>query len=200
MSRIRLGAPATLLVAAACVLGTYFPGAGILGVSGGLGSLLHPWTWLTLLTWPFVHADTEHLWSNLMFFLLLSPSLENKQSWPEYLFCLFLTSVVIGLGHLVFGGNQTNLIGASGWVFMMIILSTFTSDEPGTISVLTIIVALMYGWREIREAFSPNQISQLAHALGGVCGLLFGLMGSGQRSVARATPTPLNTIPSPPRL
>lgn len=198
MKRIRLGPPFTLILAVACVAGTYVPGAGLLGVSGGLRSLLHPLTWLTLFTWPFVHADTAHLTGNLMFFLLLSPGLEKKQGSAEFLFCLGLTAVVAGLGHLAFGGNQTSLIGASGWVFMMIILSTFTTDEPGTVSIPTIVVAVLYGWREIKEAFSPNQVSQLAHALGGLCGLAFGLLGSGQRIRERATSLPVNTIHSPP--
>lgn len=116
-----------------------------------------------------------------MLFLLLSPNLEKKQGWMEYLFCLAVTAALIGVAHLVFGRGNTVLIGASGWVFMMILLSTFTSAEVGTISVPTLIVAALYGWQEIRAAFAPNHISQFAHLLGGACGLLFGLFGSGQR-------------------
>ncbi len=182
--RIRLGAPLSLLVAAGCVAGTYWPGAGYLGISGGLGALLLPWTWLRLVTWPFVHADTSHLLGNMMFFLLLSPNLEKKQGWFEYLFCLVATAMVIGVAHLAFGHTGTMLIGASGWVFMMILLTTFVGVEPGTIAVPTLIVAVLYGWQEVRAALTPNHISQLAHLLGGACGLVFGLAGSGQRAGA----------------
>ncbi len=122
MVRIRLGAPLTLLAAAGCVGGTYFPGTSQLGIGGSLGSLLLPWTWLQLLTWPFVHANTAHLLGNMMLFLLLSPNLERKQGGLAYLFSLVLTSLVIGVGHLAFGASNTQLVGASGWVFMMIIL------------------------------------------------------------------------------
>jgi membrane associated rhomboid family serine protease len=180
MSRIRIGAPLTLLVAVGCVVGTYLPGASLFGISGGIGSLLLPWTWLRLVTWPFVHANTGHLLSNMMLFLLLSPNLEAKQGKLEYAFCLILTSVVVGVGHLVLGHSNTTLVGASGWVFMMIILSTFTIGEAGTISIPTLIVAALYGWQEVRAALTPNQISQFAHLLGGACGLLFGVLGSGQ--------------------
>lgn len=185
MNRIRLGAPLTLLVAAGCVLGTYGPGAAHFGISGNLGSLLLPWTWLRLLTWPFVHANTAHLLGNLMFFLLLAPNLERKQGPLEFLFCLGLTSVIIGVGHLLFGSATTSLIGASGWVFMLILLSTFTTGEAGTLTVPTILVAVLYGWQEISAAFTPNQVSQFAHLLGGVCGLVFGLLGSGQHPADR---------------
>ena len=186
MSRIRLGAPVTLLLAAGCVAGTYLPGASRFGIAGGLAALLHPWTWVTLVTWPFVHANTAHLSGNLMFFLLLAPGLEKKQGALEFLFCLLITSCTIGAAHLALGAGQSNLIGASGWVFMMIILSTFTTDQPGTIAIPTLVVAGLYGWREIRDAFAPDQISQLAHLLGGACGLVFGLLGSGQRLTAGA--------------
>ena len=181
MKRIRLGAPLTLLVAAGCVLGTYLPGASHFGISGGLGSLVLPWTWLRLITWPFVHADTTHLLGNMMFFLLLSPNLEKKQGWPEYIFCLLATALVIGIGHLAFGHSNTMLIGASGWVFMMILLSTFVGNEPGTISIPTLIVGGLYAWQEVRAALTPNQVSQYAHLLGGACGLIYGMLGSGQR-------------------
>lgn len=194
MKRIRVGAPLTLLVAAGCVCGTYFPGAAHLGISGGLGSLLLPWTWLQLLTWPFVHANTEHLLGNMMLFLLLSPGLEQKQGGLEYLFCLIVTAAIIGIGHLAIGHANTALIGASGWVFMMILLSTFTTGEIGTIAIPTIIVAGLYGWREIRAAMTPNQVSQFAHLLGGACGLLFGLFGSGQHAPSESGP-----VLAPPR-
>ena len=180
MRRISLGAPLTLLIAAGCVAGTFVPGAMQFGIGGGLASLLVPWTWLRLFTWPLVHADTAHLLGNMMLFLLLSPNLEKRQGWFEYLVCLAVTSLVIGVGHLALGSGQTVLVGASGWVVMMILLSTFASGEAGTISVPTIVVAVLYGWQEVRAALAPNQVSQFAHLLGGGCGLVFGFLGSGQ--------------------
>jgi hypothetical protein len=39
----------------------------------------------------------------------------------------------------------------------------------------------LYALQEIRAAFTPNQVSQFAHLLGGACGLAFGLVGSGQQ-------------------
>lgn len=180
MIRIRAGAPLTLIVAAGCVAGTYIPGATSLGIGGHLESLVVPWNWPKLLAWPLVHANTGHLLGNMMLFLLLSPNLERKQGAIRYVFTLMLTSVIVGAGHLTFGASNTHLIGASGWVFMMIILTTFTTGEPGTISVPTIIVGALYAWQEIRAALTPNQVSQFAHLLGGACGLMYGILGFGQ--------------------
>src|SRR4051812_24905987 len=105
MSRLRVGPPLTLLIAAGCVLGTYLPGAAAFGIGGNIGSLLVPWTWLKLVTWPFVHADTAHLLSNMMLFLLLGPALEKQQGAVEFGFCLAITAVIIGLGQLAFGSG-----------------------------------------------------------------------------------------------
>jgi GlpG protein len=171
-------------VAIGCVIGTYWPGAQLLGIGGDLGSLLSPFTWLRLISWPFVHADSTHLIGNMMLFLLLSPGLEEKQGAIEYGFCLLLTAVIIGIVHLAFGRNDTALIGASGWVFMMIILATFTAGAARTIAVPTLIVAVLYGTQEIRAALAPSAVSQFAHLLGGACGLVFGLLGSGRREPA----------------
>jgi membrane associated rhomboid family serine protease len=193
MSRIRIGAPLTLLIVAGCVAGTYLPGSGQFGISGGLGSLLLPWTWLRLVTWPFVHADSGHLMGNMMLFLLLSPNLETKQGVLGYIFCLGLTGVIVGLGHLALGQNNTVLVGASGWVFMMILLSTFTTGEARTISVPTLLVATLYAWQEIRAAMMPNSISQFAHLLGGACGLAFGFFGSAQSQAKEANALPAGT-------
>lgn len=191
MKRIRLGAPLSLLIAAGCALGTYLPGAAHLGISGNLGSLLLPWTWLKLVTWPFVHADTAHLLANLMLLLLLAPNLEQKQGRIEFLFCLLVSAVVIGIAHLAFGKANTVLLGASGWVFMMILLSTFAGGEAGTIAIPTLIVGGLFAWQEVRAAFTPNQVSQMAHLLGGACGLVFGLLGSGSPAPAQSAASPV---------
>jgi membrane associated rhomboid family serine protease len=106
--------------------------------------------------------------------------LERKQGVLEFLFCLALTSILIGAGHLAFGASNTVLVGASGWVFMMILLTTFLGSQPSTISIPTILVAALYAFQEIRAAFSPNNVSQFAHLLGGACGLVFGYLGSHQ--------------------
>lgn len=188
MSRIRLGPPCTLVVALLCVLGTYWPGAAFFAIGGGLGALGSPLTWLRLLTWPFVHADTGHLAGNLMFFFLLSPALEERQGVLEYLFCLAAAAAVIGLAHLAFGRANTTLLGASGWIFMMILLTTFTAGETLTVSVPTLAVAVLYGTQEIRAALTPNAVSQFAHLLGGACGFAFGLLGSGRRTSAAGLP------------
>ncbi len=47
----------------------------------------------------------------------------------------------------------------------------------------------LYAWQEIRAALTPNQVSQFAHLLGGACGLMFGLVGSG-RPAKTENPTP----------
>lgn len=185
MPRIRIGAPLSLAILAGCIAGTYLPGATWFGLSGNLSALMVPLTWLRLFMWPLVHAGTAHLLANIMLFLLLAPALEKRQGPWEFLGCLAATAAVIGLAHLSFGGGHV-LVGASGWVFMMIILSTFTSDEPGVVALPTLIVAVLYGVQELRAAFEASNVSHFAHFLGGACGFAFGLLGSGRRDGAQS--------------
>ena len=56
----------------------------------------------------------------------------------------------------------------------MILLSSFTNIKSGEIPITFILVVALYLVRELVNAFSPDQISQLAHIAGGACGGLFG--------------------------
>jgi membrane associated rhomboid family serine protease len=65
-------------------------------------------------------------------------------------------------------------MGASGIVFMFIILSSLTNFRSGDIPLTFILVILLFLTREILEAFGNDNISQFAHVLGGITGSVFG--------------------------
>ena len=66
-------------------------------------------------------------------------------------------------------------LGASGIVFMMILLSSFTNIRSGEIPLTFVLVVLMYLTRRGSSgAFSRDSISQFAHIAGGLFGSLFG--------------------------
>ena len=67
------------------------------------------------------------------------------------------------------------LIGASGIVFMMIILSAFTNVKKGEIPLSLLLVAAIYLGREIVSAFTPDSVSQFGHIMGGLFGLFWGI-------------------------
>mgnify|MGYP003512503045 FL=1 len=131
-----------------------------------------PLSLLTLFTHVIGHASIEHLMGNLTFILLLGPIVEEKYGDSRTLFMMLITALVTGILNLLF--FHTGLMGASGIVFMLILLVSFTNTKSGEIPVTFILVALLFIGKEVIESLNTDQISQFAHIIGGVCGSVFG--------------------------
>jgi membrane associated rhomboid family serine protease len=128
--------------------------------------------WITLFTLVIGHADWNHLLSNFAFILLLGPILEENYGSRALLIMIILTALITGvLNVLLF---RSYLMGASGVVFMMILLASFTNFSKGEIPLTFILVLVIYLGREIVHSFSTDNISEFAHIVGGFCGSLFG--------------------------
>ena len=69
---------------------------------------------------------------------------------------------------------KINLVGASGIVFMLILLSSLVNFKSGQIPLTFVLVAILFFGREVVSALKPDHVSQAAHIIGGVCGSLFG--------------------------
>jgi len=135
-------------------------------------SWLNPLTYLRLFTHILGHADWAHLVSNFSFILLLGGLLEEKYGSQTLLIQMLITAFVTAvLNNLFF---STGLMGASGIVFMMILLSSFVNFKQGEIPLTFILVVLLYVGREIISSFERNNVSEFAHILGGICGAVFG--------------------------
>jgi membrane associated rhomboid family serine protease len=120
------------------------------------------------------HLNWSHLLSNFAFILLLGPILEEKYGSGAILIMVLLTAAITGLLNILF--LSSGLMGASGIVFMMILLVSFANIKQGEIPLTFILVVLLYLAREIVTAMQDDDISQFAHIAGGVCGSLFGFM------------------------
>lgn len=118
------------------------------------------------------HANLEHLVGNLTFILLLGPILEEKYKASGILIAMLITTVVTALLHLFFFNSI--LLGASGIVFMFIVLISFVNVKEGTIPLTFIIVLLLFISKEVWMSFKEDNISQFAHIIGGLCGSVFG--------------------------
>ncbi len=128
------------------------------------------------------HSGYAHYIGNMVLILVLGPNLEDRfGSWNVLLAILF-TALVSGLVQFIFFPG-TALLGASGIVFMMILLSSFGGVKNGTIPTTLILVAIFYLGGELWDAiFVRDNISQLTHIIGGLCGTLLGfILSSGRR-------------------
>lgn len=131
--------------------------------------------WVRLFTHIAGHADWAHLLSNFAFILLLGPILEEKYGSLLVLLMLLITALATGLLNGLFSDKA--LLGASGVVFMMILLASFTNIRGGEIPLTFILVVALFLVKEIISAFNTgDQVAQFAHIAGGICGSLFGFL------------------------
>jgi membrane associated rhomboid family serine protease len=129
-------------------------------------------SWAAVFTHIIGHASWSHLISNFTLILLIGPMLEESYGSAELLVMIIITAVVTGaLNVLLF---QSSLLGASGVVFMMILLSSFTNFSKGEIPLTFILVLILYMGVQLFNSFSSDNISQFAHIVGGLCGSFFG--------------------------
>jgi GlpG protein len=126
------------------------------------------------------HANWQHLIGNFMLILLLGPILEERHGSGPLLIMIALTALITGLANLVFSDGL--LLGASGIVFMMILLASMANVRGGEIPLTFIAVAMIYMGGEIIKAFRDDQISQMAHLVGGIAGAAFGFIIAGNKT------------------
>jgi len=120
------------------------------------------------------HSSLSHYANNMMLFLLLGPVLEDRYGHAELLEMFGIVAVVSGLINIAFFPN-TALLGASGLVFMMIILVSATDLRRGEIPITMVLIMIIYLGSEIVTMITAtDNISQLTHIIGGLMGAVFG--------------------------
>ena len=144
-------------------------------------SLADPLFYVRLFGHVLGHADYNHYINNMLLFLLIGPPLEEKYGSRTIMLTMAATALVTGLVHFIFFPGSA-LLGASGIVFMMIVLSSFTEVKGGGIPVTLILVVILYLGGEISDGlFKSDHVSQLTHVAGGVMGIIFGFSLRGRK-------------------
>jgi len=174
--KIKFNSPVILAFSLICVavfvLDKILVGSLIPFFALGHVSLANPVSLMTLFTHVIGHACLEHLIGNLTFILLLGPIIEEKYGDRRTLFMMVITAFVTGILNILF--FHTGLMGASGIVFMMILLVSFTNSKSGEIPVTFLLIAILFIGKEIIQSVQTDQISQFAHISGGIVGSIFG--------------------------
>ena len=139
-------------------------------------SLADPLAWFRFFGHVLGHAGYAHYIGNMVLVLVLGPNLEDRFGSWNVLWAILFTALVSGLVQFIFFPGIA-LLGASGIVFMMILLSSFGGVRNGTIPTTLIFVAVFYLGGELWDAiFAQDNISQLTHIIGGVCGTVLGFI------------------------
>lgn len=138
----------------------------------GSDSFADPLAYPRLIGHALGHINFPHLLGNLTIILLIGPILEEKYGTRDLLIMAMITAAVTGLLHMLF--FQGMLLGASGIVFMLIVLSSLANVKRGTVPLTFILVCIIFLGNEFALSFEDDSVSQFAHILGGICGSVFG--------------------------
>jgi rhomboid protease GluP len=136
--------------------------------------LMNPLSYLRMFTHVLGHASWEHLFGNLTLILLIGPLLEEKYGSKTMLVMMVITALITGIISVFF--MNTGLLGASGIVFMLILLSSFANIKSGHVPLTFIIIVALFLGKEFLASLRPDTISQFAHIMGGICGSIFGFL------------------------
>lgn len=177
--KITFNAPVILSLVIACFLVT------LLGeLTGGKStqiafmtyhsSLKSPMTYIRFFTHVLGHGGWSHFIGNATYLLLLGPMLEEKHGSRVLMEIIMITAIITGIVNYVFFWD-TALCGASGIVFALIILSSFTGFKDGEIPLSFILVAIIFIGQQVYEgvAYSDN-VSNITHIVGGMIGAVIG--------------------------
>lgn len=138
--------------------------------------LTDPFTYLRMVFHILGHADYAHYMGNMTLLLVIGPPMEEKYGSKKLLLAIFITALVSGLIQFVLFPGVA-LLGASGIVFMMIVLSSLSGMRQGSIPLSLILVMVIYLGGEIIDAVMlSDNVSHPTHIVGGLCGGGLGLM------------------------
>ena len=185
--RVTYNAPVTLTFAILCVLillmndfllgkhliPALFTAPSRIGTEGGF-NYRNALDYFRLFLHVLGHGDWNHLLGNFAFLLLLGPLMEERYGSKMVALMFAVTSFVTGVINVCLIPHP--LLGASGIVFMLIILASITTLEKNVIPLSFIFVVVIYLGRELINAPKTENISTVAHIAGGLCGSMFGFM------------------------
>lgn len=122
-------------------------------------SMLNPLFYIRLFGHILGHGSFAHFAGNMVLLLVVGPPLEEKYGSKRLLTGVLLTALTSGVLQCVF--FRTALLGASGIVFMLIMLSSLSGMKSGSIPLTLILVAVLYLGQEVLPPCSFRTMSRI---------------------------------------
>lgn len=139
-------------------------------------SLTNPLTYVRFFTHVLGHQGWSHFFGNATYLLLLGPMLEEKYGSNRLIKVIAITAVITALVNYIFFPG-VGLCGASGVVFAFILLTSFTGFRNGEIPITFILVVVVFLGQQVYEGvFLNDNVSNMAHIVGGVVGAVGGFI------------------------
>ena len=138
-------------------------------------SPLNPMTYIRMFTHCIGHKDWDHLVGNFLYILLIGPMIEEKYGSINLLIMFLITSLVIAIFNIIF--SNYSILGASGNVYMLIVLSSFSNIQEGKIPLTVVLICIFYVIGEIKRTITErkSKVYHDGHLIGALCGLAFGI-------------------------
>ena len=180
--RIQYNAPVTLtftLAALTALVFTHITGGQIVPLLFSVyrAPVSDPFMYLRLFGHVLGHADINHYFGNFVIILLVGPMLEEKYGGKWLALMMAFTALFTGLLFMLFAPANAMLLGASGIVFMLMLLGSFTNLQKGRVPLTLLLALAVFIGREVLSGVtSTGNISHATHIIGGICGALFGFL------------------------
>lgn len=138
-------------------------------------SPFNPLTYIRLFTHILGHENWRHLSNNFLYILLIGPMLEEKYGTYNLFIMILITAGIIGIINSLLGNKR--ILGASGIVYMFIVMSSFVNIQAGKVPITLILIFIFYIANEIIDGiFKEDNISHLGHIIGAICGCVLGYL------------------------
>ena len=116
--------------------------------------------------------------------LVVGPPMEEKYGSLPLLKGILLTALISGILQCALF-PRTALLGASGIVFMLIMLASLSGFSGGIPVTMLLVAALYLGQQVYDIIFVRDNVANFMHIVGGVCGTVFGYVNAGPRRKRR---------------
>ena len=128
-------------------------------------SMTDPLFYIRLFGHVLGHGGWDHFINNMLLFLVVAPPLEERYG---------SRTLLSGILQCVLFPTSA-LLGASGIVFMLIMLSSLAGSKNGGIPITFILVGVLYLSQQIYSIlFIQDNVANFMHIVGGICGTAFG--------------------------
>ena len=127
-------------------------------------SLKDPLFYIRLFGHVLGHASWDHFLNNMLLLLVVGPPI---------LCGMVFTALVTGVLQCVLF-PRSGLLGASGIVFMLIMLSSLAGFSGGIPVTMLLVAALYFGQQVYDIIFVHDNVANFMHIVGGLCGTAFG--------------------------
>lgn len=133
-----------------------------------------PLTYVRLFGHVLGHSGWAHYINNMLMLLVIGPPMEERYGGRALLFSIAATALVSALVQWFLFPN-TALLGASGIVFMLIVMASLSGMRRGELPLTLLLVLVLYLGGEVLDGlFSRDNVSQLTHIVGGLMGAVCG--------------------------